>query len=263
MNILFYIVYWLCTIPEVSAEQTSSINNSDTLAKYSYLICSNTGQFKYSATGFFYRHKKRLFLIGAGHTFNGKNTITGEDDKDYPNSISVIICKRCGGDTGVIKIDISSIKDSAITTTFTKTPEVYVYEVTTKLKFHINSIERLVKNFDDADKKAIDSILMFGYPNLLGSSIEDFKQIYPTLSYGTLLEKYSISNYYSEINTYDTINYLMKPEEKSPMGGGFSGSPCFFKIKGKFYFGGICIGGSLNKRLVINVRPEHVLNLIK
>ncbi|WP_276481037.1 hypothetical protein [Paraflavitalea pollutisoli] len=236
---------------------------SGDLGKYSYLIYSNNGQFRYSATGFFIRKNDRLFLIGAGHTFNGKNTITGEDDKDYPDSISIIACRECGADSGVIHIDISKIKKLAQSTTFTKEPEVYVYEVDSKLPFSIKSVDLFVKTFDDVDKNSIDTVIMYGYPNLAGTTIREIKQTVPTISFGNLLEKYSTLNYYAEINTFDKINYLMKPNEKSPMGGGFSGSPCFFKIRNEFYFGGICIGGSINKRLVINVRPEEVLKLIQ
>ena len=232
------------------------------LKKYSYLIYSNQGQYKYSATGFFIRKENRLFLIGAGHTFNGKNTITGVNDPDYPNSISVLICKECKGDSGIIHIDISQIKKMAQPTTFTVKPEIYIYEIKDKLPFEINSIETLTKPFNESEKNLIETVFMFGYPSLDGNSTEEYKQIIPTLSIGSLLENYNTLNYYAEINAYDKINYLMKPRDDSPMGGGFSGSPCFFSLNNKFYFGGICIGGSINKRLIINVRPDEVLKLI-
>jgi len=226
------------------------------------LIYSISGQFKYSATGFFIKKDKRLFLVGAGHTFNGKNSITGVNDNDYPDEISVIICKGCENDSGIIHIDISQIKEMAQPSTFTVKPEIYVYEIKEKLPFKVNSIENLIKNFEDTDKNLIENVFMYGYPSLTGNSFNDYKRINPTLSYGTLLEKYAVLNYYEEINTYDKINYLMKPKDISPMGGGFSGSPCFFEVNDKYYFGGVCIGGSINKRLIINVRPEQVLKLI-
>lgn len=235
----------------------------DKFKKYSYLIYANGDQFKYSATGFFIRKDNRLFLVGAGHTFNNKNTITGVDDNDYPDIISVIVCPKCKNDSGIIHIDISQIKKMAQPSTFTIKPEIYVYEIKDKLPFEVNSIEGFMKNFVNFDKNLIDSIFMYGYPSLIGNSINDYKQISPTLSFGNLLEKYTVFNYYPQINTYDKINYLMKPNDSSPMGGGFSGSPCFFKIDDKYYFGGICIGGSINKRLIINVRPEQIIKLIE
>lgn len=246
---------------EITSGKSQTFSTMDELKKYSYLIYAISGEFRYSATGFFIKKDNRLFLIGAGHTFHGKNTITRVDDNDYPNLISVVICRECKNDIGIIHIDISKIKEISQPSTFAVEPEIYVYEIKDKLE--VNSIEGFIKNFDDQDKNMIDAVFMYGYPSLTGTSIDDYRKIIPTFSYGNLLEKYTVFNYYQEINTYDKINYLMKPKANSPMGGGFSGAPCFFEINGKNYFGGVCIGGSINKRLIINVRPEQILKLIK
>lgn len=245
----------------VTIGKSETLYKRDELKKYSYLIYAIGGQFKYSATGFFIKRDNRLFLVGAGHTFSGKNSITGVNDNDLPDTISVIICRECENDSGIIHIDISQIKKMPQPSTFAVKPDIYVYEIKDKLPFKVNSIEKFIKNFDNSDKNLIDSVFMYGYPSLTGNSIDDYKQISPTLSFGYLLEKYTVFNYYPEINTYDKINYLMKPNDSSPIGGGFSGSPCFFDVKGKYYFGGVCIGGSINKRLIINVRSEQIIKL--
>jgi len=161
----------------------------------------------------------------------------------------------------IYPISIEDVQKKELKTNFAEY-DLYIKKVNRSLLGKVNSINKFIPNYKRFDFITVKHVVYFGFPKVENEPVFDFKIAYPSLvkSEDTIVGSYNYVRYSSTLNKYDSINYITKSTNDSYSGEGDSGTPVFFKIDNKYYFGGMCTSGVGSLKIAYIVRPEKLLD---
>ncbi len=247
-------------------------NEYDSLEKYSYYIdganFSSTQIHAYSGTGFFVRHKKKLFFITALHVLIGcmgsKDTCgLGIKNPLHPKLMNIYLTNESYKENKFITIDVSVIKDTAKCPSTPITPDIFSYEVQNSNADTIYSIEKFLHK---KLPRKIKEIIIFGFP---GSEKDSTNWFLMKKASHILIGEYIFYNYYKfracgGKMAVDSQDYIIKNNTIDVTKlSGYSGSPVFIKNarKKNWVLIGMFISTIENEKLIF-LKPDFIFKAI-
>lgn len=233
--------------------------SDDSLGKYSYLIQTNNKESKSQATGFFVRHRQRLFFITAAHCLTGWDPFGFRRIENCPDTVFI----RLSNDTSQVKflpLPVLHIKEAAKPFHAYEYPDVSVVEIKDAKKYPVFSIEKF---FEEVQCDLAKVVWVYGYPNPENSNdyLRDRQQPFNTIA--ALGQAYCVHIFLPDVKLNDPVNYYTYVNDGAA-GPGLSGAPAYLMTEdNKIVFGGMYIGGTADPiKTAIVVRPEYVIDKI-
>ena len=230
----------------------------DSLRKYSYFVFAPINDSNWhQGSGFFIRQNNKLYFISALHVFSGRQS-ESEIIPNYPDTLYVrlITNKRA---IYYLKLDISFIKKKKNVPHYLEA-DAYAYLIdqdTIPKNVTVYSIDHFIeKNIACNEPK---ETIICGYPNLhINDAFAVLKGL-PQVSKNIIVQSYCDRLYYSNTNSYDSIEYSVWTDRDM---GGYSGSPVYLLYRNKIIFGGLLSSGTISEKHCEIVRPQYVLDKI-
>jgi len=198
----------------------------DTLDKYSYLIISLDRQAKNGdvATGFFYRKKKKLFLVSAYHLFSGFNVLTKTFSNVRPDVL--VVWYKDMSDT--FRTEVLSLRrhNRRSRDSIFRLSDVDMMDVSKYFKNgKIYSVEKMMSegNYYSQVMKG-DTVVAYGFPNVSVTTFDSLRKNLTVPPKGYLcMASDTPSNQQSRNSDLPTVyRYIFPPLQK-----GISGAPIF------------------------------------
>lgn len=227
------------------------------LEKYSYLIYLGDNRISDFATGFFIKRHGSIFFLTAGHAA-GLNL----DKQDhFPDNLNIVLSKPYNSAQNTVSLDISKEPRMKRDIMLYQKPDLYIYKFKTKIKQKINFVNLSVTDYSKFDFSKIEKVVLWGYPKGPNSTAEINKPFDTVYAAGPIIGSYSRVHFISNLNVIDSLTYWVNTTGTLSAEGD-SGSPVFFKIGKKYFFGGVCVEGAKVLNVMTVIRPEIVLQKV-
>ena len=245
------------SLENTAKSQISKYTPSDSLGKYSYImILFYKGKPYTNGTGFFIKKRNRLFLVSCYHGFAGQNTSLKIPNSPQADSLQFIY-ETQSLNTAKYNIDLREIKAHSKSYYFFEYPDIYVYELTGKLRPDalINSIENFITEIPKKEIMPIDIFAMgFGDTDKRNETEIKFKLK------NTVYDDEKILYGPNKIKVIVKNSYFLEPK----CVGGMSGSPVFYEYSNSnnFIFGGVISSHFEDTNTTLVVKPAEVTKKI-